>query len=89
VEERHLQQALKISELRRRNMLVKDTYKHIHFVGAGKVWLDYHLRLIKALKVVEREEFRRKPDEEEVKQSSSSYEEDEDEEDESGEDEEL
>jgi hypothetical protein len=89
VEERHLQQALKISELRRRNMLVKDTYKHINFVGAGKVWLDYHLRLIKALKVVEREEFRRKPDEEEVKQSSSSYEEDEDEEDESGEDEEL
>jgi hypothetical protein len=87
-EERHLQQALKISELRRRNMLVKDTYKHIHFVGAGKVWLDYHLRLVKALKVVEREEFRRKPDEEEAKQQSSSDEDDEEEEEEEGEEEE-
>jgi hypothetical protein len=91
VEERHLQQALKISELRRRNMLVKDTYRHIHYIGAGKVWLDYHLRLINALKVVEREEFRRKPEEEGERQELGEEEEDEDEDDEedSEDDEEL
>jgi hypothetical protein len=68
VEERHLQQALKISELRRRNMLVNACYKQVHFLGAGRLWLDYHLRLTKALKEVERQEFKRKPDEEGGKQ---------------------
>jgi len=66
VEERHLQQALKISELRRRNMLVNQCYKQVHFLGAGRVWLDYNKRLTKALKEVERQEFKRKPEEQEV-----------------------
>jgi hypothetical protein len=62
LEERHLQQALKISELRRRNGMVNQCYKHIHVLGAGRVWLDYHQKLTKAMKAVEREEFKRKPD---------------------------
>lgn len=67
VEERHLQQALKISELRRRNMLVNACYKQVHFLGAGRVWLDYNKRLTKALVEVERQEFNRRPDEPETK----------------------
>jgi hypothetical protein len=88
VEERHLQQALKISELRRRNGLVNQCYKQIHFLGAGRVWLDYHQRLTKALKAVEREEFRQKPDEEGEEQDEED-EEDEEEEDDDDDDEEL
>jgi hypothetical protein len=65
-EDRHLRQALKISELRRRNGLVNKCYKQIHYIGASRVWLDYHLRLVKTLTVVEREEFKRKPEEDEV-----------------------
>jgi hypothetical protein len=49
-------------------MLVNACYKQVHFLGAGRLWLDYHLRLTKALKEVERQEFKRKPDEEEGKQ---------------------
>ncbi|KAF2029133.1 hypothetical protein EK21DRAFT_113193 [Setomelanomma holmii] len=80
VEDRHLRQALKISELRRRNGLVNKCYKQIHFIGAGRVWLDYHVRLTKALTVVEREEFRRRPDEEAVVEPQQEEEEDDDDE---------
>jgi hypothetical protein len=66
-QERQLQQALKISELRRRNMLVNECYKQVHYLGAGRLWVDYHVRLTKALKEVERQEFKRRPDEEEGK----------------------
>lgn len=62
LEERHLQQALKISELRRRNGMVNQCYKHVHVLGAGRVWLDHHQKLTKAMKAVEREEFKRRPD---------------------------
>jgi hypothetical protein len=64
-EERHLQQALKISELRRRNDLVNEYYKQIHIIGAGRVWIDYSLRVRKGLKVIRREEFKRRSEEEE------------------------
>lgn len=64
-EERHLQQALKISELRRRNDLVNEYYKQIHIIGAGRVWIDYSLRVRKGLKVIRREEFKRRSAEEE------------------------
>ena len=64
-EERHLQQALKISELRRRNDLVNEYYKQIHIIGAGRVWIDYSLRVRKGLKVIRREEFKRRAVEEE------------------------
>lgn len=69
-EERQLQQALKISELRRRNGLVNQRYKQVMFLGAGRCWVDYHERLTNALRTVVREEYRRKPDED---ASSSVY----------------
>jgi len=67
VQERVLEQALKISELRRRSMLVKECYLSVHLLGAGRLWLDYHRRLRKALLAVEREEFKRRVDGEEGK----------------------
>lgn len=60
-----MQQALKISELRRRNDLVNEYYKQIHIIGAGRVWIDYSLRVRKGLKVIRREEFKRRSEEEE------------------------
>lgn len=63
-EQRHLEQALKISELRRRNGLVNQAYKQIHFLGAATVWVDYHERLTRAHKELTREEFKRRPEEE-------------------------
>jgi hypothetical protein len=82
VEKRHLEQALKISELRRRNGLINQCYKHVHILGAGRLWIDYGRTLRKALIAVERESFKRKPEEE------SKEEEEEEEEDESEEDDE-
>ena len=81
VEERHLQQALKISELRRRNMLVNACYKQVHFLGAGRVWMDYNKRLTKALTEVERQEFKRKPEEPEKGEEEEEEEEEDDDED--------
>jgi hypothetical protein len=92
VEKRHLEQALKISELRRRNGLVNQCYKHVHILGAGRLWIDYGRTLRKALIAVERESFKRKPEEEskEVEEEDGSEEEDEeDEEEEESSDEEL
>ena len=63
-EDRHLQQALKIAELRRRTGLVNEKYKRIHFIGAATVWVDYHQRLTKALNELSREEYKRRPEEE-------------------------
>ncbi|KAF1945588.1 hypothetical protein EJ02DRAFT_451312 [Clathrospora elynae] len=60
-EERQLQQALKISELRRRNGLVNQRYMQVMFLGAGRCWVDYNERLSKALRTLVREEYRRKP----------------------------
>ncbi|KAH7081145.1 hypothetical protein BKA63DRAFT_530304 [Paraphoma chrysanthemicola] len=89
VEDRHLRQALKISELRRRNGLVNKCYKQIHYIGAGRVWLDYHVRLVKALTVVEREEFKRKPEEGEEAEEEEDEEEEEEEEEDDDDDDEL
>ncbi|KAH3953415.1 hypothetical protein HBI56_028970 [Parastagonospora nodorum] len=85
-EERQLQQALKISELRRRNGMINMSYKHIHILGAARVWVDYHQRLTEAMKAVEREEFKRKPDDAEAGAAEEHGSESEDEE---SEDEEL
>jgi hypothetical protein len=89
-EERQLQQAMKISELRRRSMMILQYYKQIHLLGVGRVWMDYSKTLTKALRAVTREEFRRRPDEEgaEEEPDEDEAEEDEDEDDESD-DEEL
>lgn len=62
-EDRQLQQALKISELRRRNGLVNQRYKQIMLLGAGRCWVEYHEKLTKALRTVVREEFKRRPEE--------------------------
>lgn len=61
-ERRHLEQALKISELRRRSALMDQAYKQIHFMGAARVWCDYHYSCKDALNLIVREEFKRKPE---------------------------
>lgn len=61
-EERQLQQALKMSELRRRNGLMNQRYKQVMVLGAGRCWVDYNERLTKALREIVREEYRRRPD---------------------------
>ncbi|CAE6998623.1 hypothetical protein CFE70_000704 [Pyrenophora teres f. teres 0-1] len=63
-EHRQLEQALKISELRRRNGLINQRYKQVMFLGAGRCWVDYDDRLTKALRALVREEYRRRSDEE-------------------------
>ncbi|KAI4932370.1 uncharacterized protein J4E92_004272 [Alternaria infectoria] len=64
-EERQLQQALKISELRKRNGLLNQRYQQVMLLGAGRCWVDYDERLRKALRTLVREEYRRRPAEEE------------------------
>jgi hypothetical protein len=64
-EDRQLQQALKISELRRRNGLMNQRYKQVMFLGVGRCWVDYDERLKKALRALAREEYRQRPAEEE------------------------
>ncbi|KAI4905974.1 hypothetical protein J4E90_011011 [Alternaria incomplexa] len=64
-EERQLQQALKISELRKRNGLLNQRYQQVMLLGAGRCWVDYDERLRKALRALVREEYRRRPAEEE------------------------
>lgn len=59
-EQRQLQQALKISELRRRNGLVNQRYKQTMLLGQGRCWVEYHERLRKALRTLVREEFKRR-----------------------------
>jgi hypothetical protein len=49
-EHRQLEQALRISELRRRNGLVNQRYKQIMFLGAGRCWVDYNERLSRIAK---------------------------------------
>jgi hypothetical protein len=80
VEKRHLEQALKISELRRRNGLVNQCYKHVHVLGAGRLWIDYGRTLRKALITVEREGFKRRPEEEGQGEEAEAVDEDESEE---------
>jgi len=59
-EARQLEQALAISELRRRHGLLNQRYKQVLYAGAGRCWIDYHERLTKALRAVVREEYRRR-----------------------------
>ncbi|KAL6705672.1 hypothetical protein ACN47E_006461 [Coniothyrium glycines] len=74
-ESRQLHQALKISELRRRNGLVNQRYKQILFLGAGRCWVDYHERLTKALRTVVREEYKQRRDDETGTEESDESEE--------------
>jgi hypothetical protein len=49
-EQRQLEQALRVSELRRRNGLVNQRYKQVTFLGAGRCWVDYNERLSRIAK---------------------------------------
>ncbi|KAF2279609.1 uncharacterized protein EI97DRAFT_455831 [Westerdykella ornata] len=64
-EARHLQQALEISLLRRRNGLLCSKIKHIHLLGQGRCWVEWHKRLVNAERTVTRTEFKHKQLEEE------------------------
>lgn len=55
-EQRHLQQALKIAELRRRSGLLVQRDKQVHWVAAGKCWAGYQERLVKGYRALQREE---------------------------------
>jgi len=81
-EDRQLQQALKISELRRRNGLLNQRYRHVMFLGAGRCWVDYNERLTKGLRALVREEHRRREDTEEGRGVERDEEEEEEEEEE-------
>lgn len=63
-EERQLEQALKMSELRRRNGLINQRYRQVMVLGAGRCWVDYNERLTQALRALVREEYRRRPEDE-------------------------
>ncbi|XPS68782.1 hypothetical protein M3J09_001066 [Ascochyta lentis] len=63
-EQRQLQQALKIAELRRRNGLLVQRDKQVHWVAAGTCWAKHQERLVKSYRALQREEFRRRPEKE-------------------------
>lgn len=63
-EQRHLQQALKIAELRRRSGLLVQRDKQVHWTAAGRCWAGYQERLMKGYRTLQREEFRRRPERE-------------------------
>ncbi|CAI6308768.1 unnamed protein product [Periconia digitata] len=65
-EERHLQQALEISLLRKQSGLLVQRAKHVQVLGANRCWAEWDKRLQLAQRTVGREEFRRKQEEEEL-----------------------
>ena len=71
-EQRHLQQALKIAELRRRSGLLVQRDKQVHWVAAGKCWAGYQERLVKSYRALQREETRRRPEDEVKSEEESS-----------------
>ncbi|KAF2015649.1 hypothetical protein BU24DRAFT_408849 [Aaosphaeria arxii CBS 175.79] len=63
-EERQLQQALRISLLRKQSGMLVSRVKHVHLLGQGRCWVEWHKRLTEAERTVVRTEFRNRPDEE-------------------------
>ena len=57
-EDAHLQQALKISELRKRSGLLVQRVKQVQFLGAARCWTEWQGRLLEVQKDVGRREFR-------------------------------
>ena len=53
----HLKQALRISELRRRNGLLVQRVKQVQYLGAGRCWAEWGGRLQEVGKGVGRREF--------------------------------
>lgn len=64
-EDRHLQQAMEISLLRKRNGLLVQRVKQIHLLGAGRCWVEWHKRLQTAQRTVARIDFKHNQDKEE------------------------
>lgn len=56
----HLQQALKISELRRRSGLLVQRDKQVLWVAAGSCWKGQQERLVRSYRALQREEARRR-----------------------------
>ncbi|XP_014559634.1 hypothetical protein COCVIDRAFT_35146 [Bipolaris victoriae FI3] len=88
-EERQLQQALKMSELRRRNGLINQRYRQVMVLGTGRCWVDYNERLTQALRALVREEYRRRPEDEKDNGDEGAHKEEKPEEEEDAEDDEL
>ncbi|KAF2703780.1 hypothetical protein K504DRAFT_538588 [Pleomassaria siparia CBS 279.74] len=61
-ENRHLQQALQISLLRKRSGMLVSRTKQIHLVGQGRCWVEWQKRLMDADRTIVRTEFRLKQD---------------------------
>lgn len=65
-ENRHLQQALEISQLRKQSGLLVQRAKHVQLLGPNRCWVEYDKRLQLAQRTVARAEFRRREEEEEL-----------------------
>lgn len=63
-EERHLQQALQISSLRKRSGMLTTRVKQVHLLGQARCFVEYHERIKKAQQAVARAEFKHKQEEE-------------------------
>lgn len=63
-EERHLQQALQISLLRKKNGLLVQRVKQVQFLGAARCWTEWQGRLQNVQKTIARIEFKKKQEEE-------------------------
>lgn len=64
-EDRHLQQALQISLLRKKNGLLVQRVKQVQFLGAARCWTEWQGRLQNVQKSVARIEFKKRQEEEE------------------------
>ena len=87
-EDRHLQQALQISLLRKKSGMLVSRTKQIHLVGQGRCWVEWHKRLVDAERTVVRTEFQLKQGESEESSEDEDEEEDEEDEEEESEEEE-
>jgi hypothetical protein len=63
-EDRHLQQALQISLLRKKNGLLVQRVKQVQFLGAARCWTEWQGRLQNVQKSVARIEFKNRQEEE-------------------------
>ncbi|KAL1596542.1 hypothetical protein SLS60_009190 [Paraconiothyrium brasiliense] len=63
-EDRHLQQALQISLLRKKNGLLVQRVKQVQLLGAARCWTEWQARLQNVQKNVARLEFKKRQEEE-------------------------
>ncbi|KAK7190614.1 hypothetical protein DPSP01_007270 [Paraphaeosphaeria sporulosa] len=65
-EDRHLQQALQISMLRKKNGLLVQRVKQVQFLGSARCWTEWQGRLQNVQKNIARIEFKHKQEEEDA-----------------------